>query len=114
MPESHALPLEISTREVQQLRQQGADLLLMDCREADEYDIARIDGAMLVPLSELRHRVAELEPHCNRRIIVHCHHGGRSLQVAEALRQHGFEKIQSMAGGIDEWSQEVDPSIPRY
>ncbi len=86
----------------------------LDCREPDEYETAAIPGATLLPMSELRERLEELEPHRDRRIVVHCHHGGRSLQVAQFLRRNGFEQAQSMAGGIDQWSQQIDPSIPRY
>lgn len=108
------LPLEIDCQTVRGLLDQSADLLLLDCREPDEYQTARIEGALLVPLSEPAERCAELEPHRSRRIVVHCHHGGRSLRVAAWLRQQGFEQAQSMAGGIDLWSQVIDPSVPRY
>ena len=75
---------------------------------------AHIPGTTLIPMSEIQQRVSELEPHRNSTIIVHCHHGGRSLRVANWLRQQGFAKTQSMAGGIDQWSTDIDPSVPRY
>ena len=59
-------------------------------------------------------RVGEIEMHRDRLIVIHCHHGGRSLRVARWLRENGFQHAQSMAGGIDEWSQEIDSSVPRY
>ncbi|HQU46751.1 MAG TPA: rhodanese-like domain-containing protein, partial [Pirellulales bacterium] len=59
-------------------------------------------------------RVSELEPHRGRAIVVHCHHGGRSLRVAQWLRQQGFAAAQSMSGGIDAWAAEIDPDVPRY
>ena len=62
----------------------------------------------------LADRIADLEPHRQREIIIHCHHGGRSLRVANWLRRNGFEGARSMAGGIDQWSLQIDPSIPRY
>jgi rhodanese-related sulfurtransferase len=65
-------------------------------------------------MSEFTERLGDLEPHRNTRIVVHCHHGGRSLRVATWLRQQGFPQAQSMAGGIDQWSQEIDPTVPRY
>lgn len=108
------LPLEIDCHTVQGLLEKGTDLLLLDCREQDEYEIVRIDGALLAPMSELAERIVDLEPHRSRHIIVYCHHGGRSLRVAAWLRQQGFEQTQSMAGGIDLWSQTIDASIPRY
>ena len=64
-------------------------------------------------MSELAERLEELEPHQQSQIVVHCHLGGRSLQVAHWLRQQGFARAQSMAGGIEAWSLEVDKSIPR-
>ena len=60
------------------------------------------------------HRAAELEPHKNGEIVVHCHHGGRSLRVVNWLRQQGYAHAINMAGGIDQWSQVIDPSVPRY
>lgn len=108
------LPIEIDVQSVQTLRNQGAEFVLLDCREADEYAVARIEGAQLVPMSELAQRVGELNDLRDRQLVVHCHHGGRSLRVARWLRQQGFSQAQSMAGGIDAWSQVIDPSVPRY
>lgn len=109
-----SLPLEIDVASVAALQREGAPFLFLDCRRDDEHVTAAIPGTQLIPMHELRERIGELEPHRQGRIVVHCHHGGRSLQVAAALRQAGFEKAQSMAGGIDDWSQSIDPSIPRY
>lgn len=108
------LPIEISCEEVRQLQQSDTEFALVDCREADEFELCRIDGASLAPMSELRDRLTELEPHRGQRIVVHCHHGGRSLRVAMFLRQQGFQQAQSMAGGIDAWSERIDPAVPRY
>jgi rhodanese-related sulfurtransferase len=110
MPE----PIEIDVHSVCGLIQSKDPFLFLDCREPDEYATARIAGATLIPMSEMRDRLNELEPHRDQRIVIHCHHGGRSLQVAAALRAAGFPEAQSMAGGIDAWSQEVDPTVPRY
>ena len=65
-------------------------------------------------MNELVARVSELAKYRDHRLVVHCHLGVRSLQVAHWLRQSGFAQAQSMAGGIDAWSLEIDPSIPRY
>ena len=111
-PES--LPIETDVATVAALLRKQDDFLLLDVREEPEYDAARIDGSLLIPMSQLQARVDELEPHRARRIIVHCHHGQRSMRVTEALRDLGFERVQNMAGGIDQWSQEIDPSVPRY
>jgi len=90
------------------------DSLLLDCREPDEHAIARIEGARLIPMREIPERLAELEPWRSKPVVVHCHHGVRSLRVVQWLRQQGFAHAQSMRGGIDAWSLEVDPTIPRY
>jgi rhodanese-related sulfurtransferase len=108
------LPLEVDCQTVHQMITQGASFLFLDCREQDEYEIARIEGAVLLPMSELQLRVEELESSRDARIVVHCHHGGRSLRVANWLRAQGFPNAQSMAGGIDAWSLEIDPDVPRY
>jgi rhodanese-related sulfurtransferase len=88
--------------------------LLLDCRTPEEYSIAKIDGAVLIPMQEIAERLAELEPWRDKPIIVHCHHGVRSLRVTHWLREKGFHLAQSMTGGIEAWSLEVDPSVPRY
>ncbi len=108
------LPIETDVRAVAAMRQSGEDFLLLDVREEDEYGVAKIDGSLLIPMSQLRQRVGELEEHRSRLIVVHCHHGGRSMQVTEALRASGFTRVQNMAGGIDEWSEQIDPGVPRY
>ncbi len=110
---SHSTP-EVDVQAVAKLREEQADFLLLDVREESEFSIAAIDGSFLLPMSQLRLRFAELEPHRDRLIIVHCHHGVRSMQVADALREQGFSNVQSMKGGIDEWSLDVDSSVPRY
>ncbi len=65
-------------------------------------------------MSEITTRLDELADARDAQLVVHCHHGGRSLKVARWLRENGFAQAQSMAGGIDQWSQEIDPSVPRY
>lgn len=109
------VPLELSVTDAARvLREQQATVLLLDCRTPEEHATASIDAAVLIPMQELPDRVAELEPHRMRPIIVHCHHGMRSLRVARWLRERGFALAQSMAGGIDAWSSDVDPRVPRY
>ena len=88
--------------------------LLLDCRTPEEHATAKIAGAMLLPMQEITERVAELEAWRGKPIIVHCHHGVRSLRVTHWLREKGFPLAQSMTGGIEAWSLEVDPSVPRY
>jgi rhodanese-related sulfurtransferase len=111
---SPELPIEVDVATVAAMRDSGEDFLLLDVREPGEYEIAKIDGSMLIPMGELGDRLDEIESHQDRLIVVHCHHGGRSLRVTAALRQNGFAKVQNMAGGIEQWSLEIDDSVPRY
>jgi sulfur-carrier protein adenylyltransferase/sulfurtransferase len=85
---------------------------LIDVREAFEYEIARINGAKLIPLGEIAERVDELPR--ERPIIVHCHSGQRSAQAVRLLQQRGFDKVYNLEGGIDAWSDQVDSSVPKY
>ena len=87
--------------------------LLLDVRESWEYATAHIEPSTLIPMNEIPGRAhQELDEEEN--ILVLCHHGTRSLSVTVWLRQQGFEAAQSVAGGIESWSREVDPSVPRY
>ena len=114
MPQPSELPIETDVASVAAMIRQGDDFLLLDVREPHEHEFAHIQGSQLLPMSELPSRVDELEPHRARLIVVHCHHGGRSRQVTEALRANGFTQVQNMTGGIDLWSEQVDASVPRY
>lgn len=107
------LPMEVSCSDVKRMLDSGEDFLLLDCREDEEYATVHIAEALLLPMSQLQDRAGELEPERHRKVVVHCHHGGRSLMVAGWLRERGFQS-QSMAGGIDQWAAEIDPSLARY
>ena len=106
--------MEVDCQTVKAKLDAGEDFVFIDCREQNEYDLVRIQGATLIPMSEIPTRVDELNQFKSREIIIHCHHGGRSLNVANWLKNNGFENPLSMAGGIDVWAQEIDPSLPRY
>ena len=114
---SDSLAIEISTAEAAAVLRgtpPSAALLLLDCRTPEEHATAKIAGALLLPMQELPERIAELSAWKEQPIIVHCHHGMRSLRVAKWLREQGFSLAQSMQGGIDAWSTDVDPTVLRY
>ena len=111
---SAEVPLHIDCQSVKAMQDRGEDFLLLDCRQSDEWEIVRLPGGKLIPMHEIVARVGEIEPYRARSIVVHCHHGGRSLQVVNWLRNQGFAKAQNMHGGIDRWAIEIDPSLPRY
>lgn len=105
--------LEIQPREVKRLLdEQGGEWVLLDCREPVEVQIARIDGCLHIPMGEIPSRLPSLDP--DKPTIVYCHHGVRSLHVAEFLRRQDFAEVRSMAGGIDAWSRQIDPQVPTY
>jgi rhodanese-related sulfurtransferase len=107
------LPIEITPAEVSALRQQGVVLRLIDVREPTEHAICHIDGAELIPMRTVPNHVNDLDGD-HSRIVVFCHHGMRSLSVVDWLRKQGIENCQSMAGGIELWSIQIDPAVPRY
>lgn len=107
------LPFEISPREVRGLLDSGRKIQLVDVREPEEHRTAQIEGARLIPMRTVPLNLQELEGE-DSTLVVFCHHGVRSLSVVDWLRRQGIENCQSMAGGIDRWSSEVDGSIPRY
>ena len=104
---------EITAEEVRTKLDAGEKFLLLDVREPWEFEAARIEGAKLMPMGDVPSRAhQELDPDEN--IVVMCHHGVRSMNVTAWLRQQGFENVQSMRGGIDAWSRQVDEKVPVY
>ncbi len=103
---------EITPRELAARLTHGDDVQLIDVREPYEWEIARIEGARLIPLGSLARSLDELDPH--RETVVHCHHGIRSAAAAELLRGAGFQRVLNLAGGIARWSDSVDPSMAQY
>lgn len=104
-------PLEIDVDEARRLFEKG-EAILLDVREPFELDIARIEGSLAIPMREVPERLDELPR--DKPVLVHCHHGGRSLQVTRYLQEHGFERVSNVAGGIDAWAERVDPKLQRY
>jgi rhodanese-related sulfurtransferase len=110
-----AAPYEITPREVVALRDAGEKICLIDCREPGEWALCKIEGANLVPMRDVPSRLQELDAQADQTLlVVYCHHGVRSLNVVHWLRGQGVENCRSMSGGIDLWSAEVDPTVPRY
>ena len=102
-------PAEISAAQV--LAKRAAGAFILDVREPNEYEIANL-GGHLIPLGELPGRISELNPY--KEIIVHCKSGGRSAKAVRFLMKSGFTNVKNLAGGIDAWSQQIDPLVPRY
>lgn len=104
--------MQIEPREVKQRLDRGEKILIVDVREQWEHDICKIQGAKLVPLRTLPASLTVFEG--AEGVVVYCHHGMRSLDATVWLRSQGIENARSMAGGIERWSTEIDPVIPRY
>ena len=103
--------LQITPKEVKERLDRGEKLVLVDVREPQEYAICRIAGATLIPMGTIPANLQNLD--VDEDVICYCHHGIRSLDVANWLRSKGVSGAKSMAGGIDRWSTEIDPSVPR-
>jgi rhodanese-related sulfurtransferase len=86
--------------------------LLLDVREPEEFAFCRLEGSLHIPMAEVASRWRELDP--ARDLVVVCHHGVRSFWVARFLEAQGFDRVINLAGGLDAWSREADPSLPRY
>lgn len=87
---------------------------LVDCRESDELKICRIEGAEHCPLSKWGEHWRQWFPDQNEEIVIICHHGMRSLKATMFMRERGYPAIHSMAGGVDDWAQTIEPSMARY
>ena len=109
------LPIEITPQDVKRMLDAGETIRLIDVREVNEHNICRIDGATLIPMNTIPQHLTELSADAeNATLIVFCHHGGRSLNVVNWFRQQGVAACRNMTGGIDRWSREIDPNVPRY
>ena len=107
--------LEITPQDARNRLQEQGKAVLIDVREPEEFALARIDGALLIPMQSIPAELQKLEAFSDDSdLLILCHHGVRSLQVASWLRGHGIENCYSITGGIERWSREVDDSLPRY
>ncbi len=104
---------EISVTELKNRLDNGENLQIIDVREQNEYDFARIPNTKLIPLGQITARMDEIDP--TRETIVHCKSGGRSAMAIQNLQKSGFQgKLLNVKGGILAWANEVDPSVPKY
>jgi rhodanese-related sulfurtransferase len=102
----------ITVKELKDRLDKGDKVFLLDVREPYEYSLAKIEGSVLVPLGTLPESLNQLDR--NADIVAYCHHGMRSADAVGFLLQQGFSKVKNLVGGIDAWSIQVDPSVPRY
>lgn len=106
-------PIEqISAKQLQETIDSGKKVTLLDVREPQEWEIAHLPDAKLIPLGDVPDRVNELDS--SDEIVVYCHHGQRSQRAINFLRKVGFSRLKNLAGGIDSWAAQVDPEMPRY
>ncbi|HLW72048.1 MAG TPA: rhodanese-like domain-containing protein [Candidatus Binataceae bacterium] len=103
---------ELEPAELKRRLDRGDAITVLDVREHEELRIAALPGAVHIPMGEIPSRLTELDPDVE--LVVVCHHGMRSAQVAQYLARTGFERVSNLSGGIDEWSATVDPATPRY
>ena len=105
---------EITPRELARHVENGHPVRLIDVRQPWENGIAKLPESLLIPLNELQLRTAEIPTESTTLVVLYCHHGIRSLSAVSYLQKLGYTHVRSLAGGIDAWSCEVDPTIPRY
>jgi rhodanese-related sulfurtransferase len=108
------MPRQITVDQLARMLAAAEPVKLLDVRQPWEHDIAALPGSLLIPLPELEDRWSEVDPEPPALIVAYCHHGVRSLDAAAFLETKGVGSIASLAGGIDAWSQRIDPKIPRY
>jgi adenylyltransferase/sulfurtransferase len=109
---SSDLDFNISQADLKARLDRGEACVLLDVREPQEHQIARLPGSVFIPLGELVARQGELDP--DAEIVVYCHHGVRSASATAYLRSAGFPRARNLVGGIDSWSLKIDPTMARY
>lgn len=113
MADSTSYPLEISVEEASQLLIQTPETVsLVDVREPHETAFCKVPNSKLIPMRQIPEAILSLPRETH--LLILCHHGGRSQRVTEFLRSQGFSRVTNVSGGIDAWSERIDPSIPRY
>ncbi len=105
---------EISPRELAKQLENGQSIRLLDVRQPWENQVVKLAGSLLIPLNELPTRAGDIPKEVGVMLVVYCHHGVRSLSAAAYLERLGYDEVRSLAGGIDAWSCEVDPTVARY
>jgi len=111
-PQSHcSMRFEITVLQLKEKLDKGERVRLIDVREPFEHEYSNIGGT-LMPLNQLRRRFKELDS--EEEIVLYCHRGNRSAYAANFLAQRGFKKVKTLVGGINGWSEKIDPSLPRY
>jgi rhodanese-related sulfurtransferase len=103
---------QLTARDLHKRLKEGGELVILDVREPGEISTASLPGTLNIPMREIPGRVDDVPK--DKDVVVMCHHGMRSMQVAGFLEQRGFNKLYNLSGGIDAWSKEVDPSVPVY
>ncbi|MDX9752516.1 MAG: rhodanese-like domain-containing protein [bacterium] len=111
---SYSFPPSVTPQEVKEKLDRQDPVVLLDVREHAELAIVRLPNVLHIPMGEIPTRLNELKAHPDSEIVVLCHLGGRSMQVASYLMSQGVANVKNLDGGIDAWASEVDPSLPRY
>jgi rhodanese-related sulfurtransferase len=108
------MPQSITPRALAERLAAGQPVYLVDVRSPEEHAYARLPDSLLIPLPELISRAGECQPGDGVPVVVYCHHGVRSLTAAALLERAGLGEVYSLSGGIDAWSLQIDPTVPRY
>ncbi len=107
-------PVEVAPARVREMMDDGDPLLVIDCRQPDEYAVCHLPAAVLIPLARLPGDLLAREPDRDARIVVYCHHGMRSLRATRLMQAVGYRHVASMAGGVERWASDIDPTMARY